>query len=132
MKRANLMSLRGGGSPEFAQTFFGTVHDWVKENGKTIDVANNKSTNAYVASGVDFSTWHTYGALWVPGKVTWYLDNRPVLSAATYPIFDQQNFFLMLSSQEGVNWIYGNNTAVTASSINLYVQWVRVWQAPTP
>jgi hypothetical protein len=68
----------------------------------------------------------------VPGKVTWYLDNHPVLSAPTYPIFDQQNLFLMLSSQEGVNWVYGNNTGVTASSINLYVQWVRVWQAPTP
>ncbi len=120
----------GQGDPDSAQTYFGTIHDWVTTNGKAMDVANNGGHNYYTLPGVDFSTWHTYGVLWVPGQVTWYLDDQPIITALTYPIFDQQNYFLMLASQEGVNWTAGNTTGVTASSINLYVQWVRAWQPP--
>ncbi len=121
----------GQGDPADAQTYFGTIHDWKTINGKAVDVANNNATNAYKAAGVDFSTWHTYGVLWVAGEVTWYLDDQPILSSTTYPIFDQQNYFVMLAAQEGANWTYGNMTGVTASSLHLYVQWIRVWQAPT-
>jgi hypothetical protein len=120
----------GQGDPAHAQTFFGTIHDWVTTNGKPADVANNKSKNFYNARGIDFSTWHTYGLLWVPGQVTWYLDDQPIISSATYPIFDQQDYFLLLSSQEGANGTFGSTTGVTASSINLYVRWVRAWQPP--
>jgi hypothetical protein len=120
----------GEGDPENAQTFFGTIHDWKMINGIAVDVANNIGKNAYTLPGIDFSALHTYGVLWVPGKVTWYLDNQAILSSSTYPIFDQQNYYLMLGAQEGANWIYGNMTGVTASSINLYVAWVRVWQPP--
>jgi hypothetical protein len=122
----------GQGDPTNAQTYFGTIHDWQTLNGRAVDVANNGGHNFYKAAGIDFSTWHTYGVLWVPGQVTWYLDNQPILSAATYAIFDSQNYYLMLGSQEGANWTSGSMTGVTASSINLYVQWVHVWQAPTP
>jgi len=118
----------GQGDPANAQTFFGTIHDWKTINGKAVDVANNGGKNAHALAGVDFSALHTYGVLWVPGQVTWYFDNQPILTASTYPIFDQQNYYMMLGSQEGVNWTYGNTTGVTASSINLYVAWVHVWQ----
>lgn len=121
----------GQGDPANAQTYFGTIHDWKTINGKAVDVANNGGQNAYQAAGVDFSAWHTYGVLWVPGQVTWYLDNQPILSHATYSIFDQQNYFLMFGAQEGADWTYGNTTGVTASSLHLYVQWVHVWQPPT-
>jgi hypothetical protein len=120
----------GQGDPADAQTFFGTIHDWVTTNGKAVDVANNAGRNAHTVPGIDFSQWHTYGVLWVQGQVTWYLDNQPVLSAATYPVFDQQNYYMMLGAQEGVNWMGGNVTGVTATTLNLYVQWVRVWQPP--
>ena len=120
----------GQGDPANAQTFFGTIHDWKTINGNAVDVANTNGRNAYRLAGVDFSVLHTYGMLWVPGRVTWYLDNQPVLSSATYPIFDQQNYYLMLGAQEGVNWAYGNMTGVTATSLHLYAAWVRVWQAP--
>jgi hypothetical protein len=121
----------GQGDPEDAQTFFGTIHDWKTVNGQSVDVANNNGKNTYTLRGVDFSVLHTYGLLWVPGKVTWYLDNQPILSAATYPVFDRQTYYLMLGSQEGVNWAAGNRTGVTASSIHLYVAWTRAWLSPT-
>lgn len=107
--------------------FYGTIHDW-KNNQ---DVANNNCCNAYqVPPTVDLSQFHTYGALWTPGHVTWYLDNQPIISAATYPIFDdvQQKYYLILGSQEGANWTYGDMSGVSASSISMQVDWVHVWQ----
>lgn len=118
----------GQGETKESHTFYGTIHDWLTVNGVATDVANNRYTNHVVIPGVDFSQWHTYGVLWVPGTVTWYLDNSPVLTYQTFPIFDQQYYYLMLGSQEGVNWQTGNTTGVTASSLNLYVNWVKVWQ----
>jgi beta-glucanase (GH16 family) len=122
----------GQGDPANSHTFFGTIHDWVNINGTWVDVANNNRYNFHTIPGVDFSQWHTYGVLWAPGMVTWYLDNEPVLSAPTYPIFDRQNYYLMLAAQEGANWSSGNMTGVTASSMNLYVKWVKVWQNCAP
>jgi hypothetical protein len=107
--------------------FYGTIHDW-KNNQ---DIANNNCCDAYqVPSTTDMSQFHTYGVLWVPGHVVWYLDNRPVISAATYPIFDdvQQKYFLIVGSQEGANWTYGDMSGVSATSISMQVDWVRVWQ----
>ena len=92
------------------------------------DVANNSGRNYRKIRGVDFSQWHTYGALWVPGHVTWYLDNRRLFSAPTYPIFDRQSFYLILAAQEGGNWQAGSMSGVAARSLNLEVDWVKVWQ----
>jgi hypothetical protein len=122
----------GQGNPANAHTFFGTIHDWVIVNGTSIDVANNGSKNYYNIAGVDFTQWHTYGVLWVPGKVTWYFDQQPIISAPTYPIFDQQNYYLVLAAQEGADWTAGNTSGVSASSLNLYVDWVKVWQYNVP
>ncbi len=122
----------GQGAPATAQTFYGTIHDWMVINGVSTDVQNNNGHNAVTISGVDFSQWHTYGVLWVPGRVTWYFDQQPVLTANTYPIFDEQDFYLVLGAQEGANWTYGNLTGVTATSMNLYIDWVKVWQYNQP
>jgi beta-glucanase (GH16 family) len=111
---------------------YSTVHDWVIENGVSVDVANNGGQNLVtVPRGTNFAQWHTYGMLWVPGKVTWYFDNVQVLSYPTMPIFDAspaQYYYIMLGAQEGVNWQGGNTTGMTANSLNMYVQWVKAWQ----
>jgi beta-glucanase (GH16 family) len=110
-------------------TYFGTIHDEVTTNGTTVDVQNNNCCNYHAMPTVDFSQWHTYGVLWVPGEVTWYLDNSPVLKAATYPIFDKQNYYLVFNSELGANWSLGSTTGVTATRLNLYVDWVKAWQS---
>jgi Glycosyl hydrolases family 16 len=118
----------GQGDLENAHTFFGTIHDWARINGVPTDIANNSGRNYHQLSGVDFSQWHNYGVLWVPGRVTWYFDEHPILSAPTYPIFDEQSFYLILAAQEGANWQGGSTSGVAAKSLNLYVDWVKVWQ----
>ena len=109
--------------------FYGTVNEW---NGPSL-VTSNSPTNCRfpLPAGNDFSQWHTYAVLWVPGKLTWYFDGQPVGSSTTPAILDQQNFFLMLGSQEGAQWQYGSLSGVTANSINLNVQWVDVYQQAT-
>lgn len=105
--------------------FYGTIHEWTDRQ----DIRSNKPINHYqLPASVDPSRYHTYGLLWRPGLVTWYFDDQALFSAATYPIFDQQDYYLILASQEGVNWQYGNLQGVTASQIEVQVDWVRVWQ----
>jgi Glycosyl hydrolases family 16 len=111
------------GQGEDPHVFYGTIHDWVNLH----DHANRN--NAFRLPGnVDLAQFHTYGLLWTPGKVTWYLDNQPLHSESTAAIFDRQNFFLVFSMQEGEDWKAGNLSGVTASSMTLKVDWVRVWQ----
>jgi hypothetical protein len=120
----DIMEGQGGSNPK---TIYGTIHEW-KNNA---DVYNNNSSNAYIVpSGVDLSQYHTYGVLWTPGTISWYLDNQLIHSANTTAIFDQQTFYVVLGSQEGVNWGGGNLTGVTATTIPLNVDWVHVWQKP--
>jgi hypothetical protein len=66
--------------------------------------------------------------LWTPGRVVWYLDNQSLFSASTYPVFDVQDYYLIIGSQEGANWTYGDLSGVSSSNIAVNVDWVRVWQ----
>ena len=111
------------GQGDEPHTFFGTIHDWV--NGKGTANANNTWK---LASSVDFSQYHTYGLLWVPGKVTWYFDDQPLMSAPTPAVVDKQTYLMILGMQEGAAWQYGNLSGVTASSMKMTVDWVHVWQ----
>jgi len=117
-----------------SNVYYGTLHTW---DGGTETWSSSPDNFALPASN-DFSQWHLYGALWVPGSgskpgtVTWYFDNNELGSATTTSsnnsVFDQEDFLLILGSQEGVNWTAGDLTGVTASDINLYADWVHVWQ----
>jgi len=111
------------GQGDEPHTFFGTIHDWV--NGKGTANANNFWE---LPSSVDFSQYHTYGMLWVPGKVTWYFDDQPLMSAPTPAVVDKQTYLMILGIQEGAAWQYGNLSGVTASSMKMTVDWVHVWQ----
>jgi virginiamycin B lyase len=109
--------------------FYGTINEW---DGPNDLVSTNSPVNNRfpLPPGDSFSGWHTYGLLWVPGKVTWYFDNVEMGSAPTPAIFDQQDFFIILGSQEGNNWTLGNLTGVSSNSIDLDVDWVQVYQSP--
>jgi len=113
-----------GNTPDI---FFGTIHDW--KNGQ--DVANNNCCNAYqLPADVDLSKFHTYGALWTPGHVSWYFDDCLLNSVEPYPIFDdlQQNYYLILGSQEGADWTAGSTSGVSATNMWMQVERVHVSQ----
>jgi beta-glucanase (GH16 family) len=111
------------GQGDHPHTFYGTIHDWVNLHDHA-----NKNNEFILSKSTDFSQFHVYGLLWTPGKVTWYLDNQPLHSEVTPPIFDRQDFFLVLSMGEGQDWKAGNLSGVTATSMKMDVDWVRVWK----
>lgn len=113
----------GQGSEPHA--FFGTIHRWRGSQELASSSANNRFS---VPSNTDFASYHTYGLLWVPGSITWYFDGVPLHSEPTYEIFDKQDYFMILGMQEGSNWKSGDLTGVTAQTLTLTIDWVRVWQ----
>ena len=106
-------------------TFFGTIHHW---KGLQHLGSSSPSNRFPLPSKTDFSEFHTYGLLWVPGLVTWYFDDVPLHSEKTFDIFDRQDYFLVIGMQAGSDWKEGNLAGVDAQSLTLTVDWVRVWQ----
>lgn len=111
------------GQGDHPNTFYGTVHNWLDKRHTSNDP--NWST---LPKNVDLSTFHVYGVLWVPGRVTWYFDGKELHSAPTPPIVDRQDYYIVLGSQEGADWNSGSFSGVTADKFTLSVDWVRVWQ----
>ncbi len=111
------------GQGDHPRTFYGTIHDWVGSDHK------RSGTNTFhLPKNTDLAQFHVYGLLWTPGRVTWYFDNQPLHSEPTPPVYDKQDFFIVLGMQEGVDWTYSNMSGVTAPEMNLHVNWIRVWQ----
>jgi beta-glucanase (GH16 family) len=106
--------------------FYGSIHDW--RNNGTVEARSNNPDWSILRKGTDFSRWHTYGCLWTQGHVSWYFDNQLVLTSSTPPIFDQQDYYLILGMQAGANWTYGDLQGITPKTMQLEVDWVRVWQ----
>jgi len=107
------------------RTFFGTIHRW--KGSHELD-STSRHNRFPLPPQADFASYHTYGLLWVPGRVTWYFDGTALHSEPTYRIFDHQDYFLILGMQEGSDWKAGDLNGVSAQSLTLTVDWVRVWQ----
>ncbi len=115
------------------QEYVGTLHHW--ETGKPNprdsggSYANSPSISAI--TGVDFRTWHRYGCLWQPGKVTWFFDGKPLhsvsYSATGFPIPNHNNnprgtFSFFDTQPQGQALILGSGEGYP-----LDIDWVRVW-----
>ncbi|GAA4993672.1 hypothetical protein GCM10025734_22920 [Kitasatospora paranensis] len=72
------------------------------------------------ASG-DFTGWHTYGAEWAPGSVTYYYDGVQVGRITTGITTAPQ--YLILN-----NGVDSTTPAVTSAPADMQVDYVRVWQ----
>lgn len=106
------------------------IHDWVNGSNNSCGYQYNPPT------GVNLSDMHVYGMLWIAAsgntgpQMKFYFDDNLIYTCtmAINSTIDSQNYLIIIGSQEGVNWSYGNLTGVTASQIATYVDWVRVWQ----
>jgi beta-glucanase (GH16 family) len=97
-----------------------------------------------LANGKAFAkAFHSYGMIWSPGKIQYYVDDpakpyatftpRDLPANATWP-FDDRKFFLILNLAVGGDWP-GNPDARTKFPAEMLVDYVRVWQltdSPTP
>jgi beta-glucanase (GH16 family) len=69
----------------------------------------------------DFTGWHTYGAEWAPGSVTYYYDGVQVGRITTGITTAPQ--YLILN-----NGVDSTTPAVTSAPADMQVDYVRVWQ----
>lgn len=106
------------------RVFTGTIH---RNSGVHVcpsppDAINS---NNWQPRRIDLTTrFHTYAVRWTPRRVTWFLDQRRVMS---WPVFRTTNtrMFLVLSMYTG-----GESTpdSSTPAALHTRVDWVRVWQ----
>ncbi|WP_336961756.1 glycoside hydrolase family 16 protein [Sphingobium aquiterrae] len=81
-----------GGRPHI---FWGTVHHWKGDSSKTND-------NAFMPlpQGADMTQWNTVGALWQPGRISWYFNGALMGSAPSPKVCDEQALFLIVGAQK--------------------------------
>lgn len=108
--------------------FYGTLHDWTTWGGDKGSYGNHY----WNMSGINPNEFHTYAALWTPGRVVWYFDGEPIITqnyssssapspnpngwgSGTFGILDEETNGMTLVLGSGVNY-------------PLKVDWVRVWQ----
>lgn len=86
---------------------------------------------------IDDGKFHTYGMIWSPGMIQFYVDNPAnvffVRDATDLPedgkwVFDHP-FFLMMDLAVGGNWP-GNPNATTPNPADMVVDYVRVYKIP--
>lgn len=122
------------GFSDYQRDFVGTVHDWANKSKTHYQNRNNVQA---LPKDTDFDRWHTYSCLWTPGMVTWYFDNRALMTqiySATAPPDPLANgttfptpggvFHYLDIDPEGMLLILGSDP-----NWPMYVDWVRVWQA---
>ena len=112
----------------------GRIHGSVHGTGFT---GTPLSTVTRLASGLDFAAgFHTYGVIWSPGKVQYYVDDpahpyatytRADLPAGAVWPFDDGRYFILLNLAMGGDWP-GPPTAATPAREEMLVDYVRVYQ----
>ncbi|MBR2406321.1 MAG: family 16 glycosylhydrolase [Clostridia bacterium] len=136
--------------------YTGTLHEhWrtgeKRENGRPVTVFASSSV---IASGYqdnfDYidADWHTYAALWEPGYIAWYMDNK-LMHAARFNATDIPEYYYrddpkpvkrlgeVYPNLVERTWPGAHNVMETAEEIlclgchknwPMEVDWVRVWQ----
>ncbi len=125
------------GNNDYNGKFVGTVHDWADSSKIHYQ---NKNNQQLLPEKTDFNNWHTYGCLWMPGKVTWYFDGVALMTqyySATLPPDPLPNagsgspspapagtYTILDTDPQGMLLVLGSDPEWP-----IYVDWVRVWQA---
>jgi hypothetical protein len=101
---------------------YGTVHS--NTNGCAPE--DDQNGNNYQPLDADLTAgFHTYAALWTPTAISWFLDDKLIMSAQTYAT-NNQRMFLLLQMWSG-GWTKDPD-ATTPDVIETQVDLVRVWQ----
>jgi beta-glucanase (GH16 family) len=83
----------------------------------------------YEHTGTDFTRgWHIVGTDWQPGRITWYLDGKPVYTVQEG--VPDQPFFLQANLAIGGDWP-GPPDATTPFPASLDIDYIRVFQRRT-
>ncbi|MFP5229912.1 MAG: family 16 glycosylhydrolase, partial [Acidobacteriota bacterium] len=109
-------------------------YDWIagSVHGGTSSTHADGSQE-YHPAGFSAAAWHTFGMIWTPGQIQYYVDS-PANIYATFNTsnfkgawpFDQGPMFIILNLAVGGDWP-GNPDATTVFPGNLLVDYVRIY-----
>jgi len=123
-----LERVNAAGTPDWNQ---GSIHG-------TGFTGSNLGTTYDFPSGQTAAGWHTYGMIWSPGSVAYYVDNpsQPYvtytpsslsgLSGAVWPFDSGQSNFIILNLAVGGDWP-GSPNASTPFPSQMLVDYVRIY-----
>lgn len=105
-------------------TNFGTIH-WENENGVKVEYGGKTEVNT-------ITNYHTYTVEWDAKLIKWFVDGVKYHEASIENGVNgtsefHENFFILLNVAVGGNWP-GNNIDNNAMPVNMYVDYVRVYQ----
>ncbi len=90
---------------------------------------NLRSTPSYQANGPDYaSDFHTYGMLWEPGKITWYVDGVATNSFQSSNV-PSESMYILLNMALGGAWA-GSPNGSTQFPAKFEIDYIRAYQRP--
>ncbi|MGA8110011.1 MAG: family 16 glycosylhydrolase, partial [Acidobacteriaceae bacterium] len=115
------------GTPPGFDWIAGSVHGGVSSSSEA------NGTQQYHPAGFSAAAWHTYGMIWSPGQVQFYVDS-PANTYATFTPsnfpgawpFDQGPMFILLNLAVGGDWP-GSPDATTPFPSTMLVDYVRIY-----
>ncbi len=115
------------GYGQYPRVFNGAIHrnsgDFICPQGP--QPADEFNSNSFQPQRFDLTRrFHTYAARWTPTRVTWYLDQRRMMSWPTYETTDTR-MFILLSTQVTDD---PPTDSSTPNQLRTKFDWVRVWQ----
>ena len=98
--------------------------------------------SGYTALSSDYTNFHTYGVDWEPGKMTFYYDGKPIYTSENWESgfagasdslaydapYDQPFYMLLNLAVDSGQFGGAVNKAEFKGDINMYVDYVRVYQ----
>lgn len=132
---ADIMEHIDGGNPPFSVGSAPPGYDWIagSVHGGASGSHEANGSGKYHPSGFSAAAWHTYGMIWKPGQVQFYVDSPSNVYAAFTPAnfpgpwpFDQGPMFLLLNLAVGGDWPGSPNASTTFPSTML-VDYVRIY-----
>lgn len=89
---------------------------------------NLVSTPSFQAPGPDYSSdFHTFGMLWEPGKIKWYVDGKETNRYVSSKV-SSESMYILMNLALGGSWA-GNPDSSTSFPAKFEIDYVRAYQA---
>ncbi len=108
--------------------FVGTLHRNTVSPGNPGPPDRQNGNNNHELAIELLGRWHSYAALWTREEVAWFVDDQPIGRCPTYDSSWQAMFLILGLGKGGVNG--GPPPPMGTDSVEMLVDWVRVWQNP--
>jgi len=105
--------------PGFYNSVWHTLHR--NSSGDSLPDQQNSPVEFDTNTGI-VGYWHNYGLLWTQNKLTWFVDEIPVLSLPPYPSTWQPTQLVLTAAPGGVNGS-PSKTPIPVTKVD----WVHVW-----